>query len=193
MQKKSRKDKKLEIILSAAEEEFASLPYDKVSVFKIAEKASISRASFYCYFKNKEEIYKFILEQIKTNFYNIYLINKKVEFFELIENLFEYFISFKNSSKHKLILKLFENLKPDEINYFTKGKNVLGLTDIVDTSTLKNQSSQTLQILFKSIFACMGLMILHFYKNLVDEKTLREVFKNYLNIIKFGAYKEKGE
>ena len=44
-------DGKKQVLLKSAIAEFSALPYEKVSIFKIAEKAGISRSGFYYYFK----------------------------------------------------------------------------------------------------------------------------------------------
>lgn len=56
---KLEEDKKRALLQSAICE-FSQLPYDKVSVFKIAKNAEISRSAFYYYFKDKEDIYQHI-------------------------------------------------------------------------------------------------------------------------------------
>ena len=47
---------KQNILLKSAVKEFSSLPYAKVSVFKIAQNAQVSRSGFYYYFKDKADI-----------------------------------------------------------------------------------------------------------------------------------------
>ncbi|MCI9598069.1 MAG: TetR/AcrR family transcriptional regulator [Firmicutes bacterium] len=54
-------DEKKNVLLRSAICEFSLLPYDKVSVFKIAKNAGISRSAFYYYFKDKEDIYHYIV------------------------------------------------------------------------------------------------------------------------------------
>ena len=61
-------EEKKEALLKSAISEFSALPYDKVSIFKIAQNAGISRSSFYYYFKSKEDIYQYLLKQIKMEF-----------------------------------------------------------------------------------------------------------------------------
>ena len=190
MKQQERKDKKLDIILQAAIDEFSSMPFDKVSVFKIAERADISRASFYCYFKNKEEIYEYIINDIKKDFYNLYIIDKKQEYFELLENLFEFFMKFKNSKKQDFLLQMFEYLKPENINFFACHNTLPYITEMVDYSNFKNKDKNTILMLFKSNFACLGMLIVHYYKDVINENKVREIFNNYINIIKFGAYKQ---
>ena len=52
-------------LLESAMKEFSVLPYEKVSVFKIAQKAGISRSVFYYYFKDKRDIYNYLIAQLK--------------------------------------------------------------------------------------------------------------------------------
>ena len=43
-------------------QEFASVPYEKVSINKIIRSAGISRGSFYTYFEDKRDLLSFLLE-----------------------------------------------------------------------------------------------------------------------------------
>lgn len=56
-------EKKNRIIASAVEE-FARVRFSLASINKIVKAANISRGSFYQYFKDKEDVYKYILELI---------------------------------------------------------------------------------------------------------------------------------
>lgn len=55
---------KQEQILNAGLDLFANLPYKKVSIDKIVEKASIPKGSFYQYFSNKDDFYKHLFKTI---------------------------------------------------------------------------------------------------------------------------------
>lgn len=55
---------KQEIIRSAAFEEFAGVPVEKVSINRIIQKADISRGSFYTYFEDKDDLLYYILKDV---------------------------------------------------------------------------------------------------------------------------------
>jgi AcrR family transcriptional regulator len=53
---------KRERILDIAVDEFAGKPYKVASISKIVRKAEIAKGSFYQYFENKKELYRYLLE-----------------------------------------------------------------------------------------------------------------------------------
>lgn len=58
-----KEDKKTRII-EAALEEFATRPFNEASITNIVKNADISRGSFYQYFGNKENIYKYLVSYL---------------------------------------------------------------------------------------------------------------------------------
>ena len=55
-------DKKRDRILDFAIVEFAENPYEAASISKIVREAGISKGSFYDYFENKKDLYKYLVE-----------------------------------------------------------------------------------------------------------------------------------
>lgn len=58
------RERNLEHILSAAEEEFATHGYRGASTQAIADRAGLPKANIHYYFKNKEKLYSAVLERI---------------------------------------------------------------------------------------------------------------------------------
>jgi len=93
-------DSKQQRIIKAATEEFAVYPYLKTSINRIIEKADISKGSFYQYFNNKKDIYKYIIEQASEE--KIKFLNNRMKdyqdynFFKMLRKLFIVSIQFKN-------------------------------------------------------------------------------------------------
>ncbi|MEC9490409.1 MAG: TetR/AcrR family transcriptional regulator [Halanaerobiales bacterium] len=86
-------------IIEAAVEEFAAHPYLKTSINRIIDQADISKGSFYQYFENKKDLYKYIIDQAsaaKMKFLGQKLQDyQKLDFFELLRKLFIASIQFK--------------------------------------------------------------------------------------------------
>lgn len=84
--------KKREKIENAALNEFANFPYLKSNTNRIIEKANISKGSFYQYFENKKDLYKYLIKsygQLKME----YMLEKeeelnKKDFFGKLRSLF---------------------------------------------------------------------------------------------------------
>ena len=62
------KEGKRQAILEAAGEELLETPYSLLTVSQIIQRAGISRASFYYYFNDKEDLFQHMVEEMKTRF-----------------------------------------------------------------------------------------------------------------------------
>ncbi|MGM0602873.1 MAG: TetR/AcrR family transcriptional regulator [Bacillota bacterium] len=86
-------------IVAAAVDEFASFPYLKTSINRIIEKADIAKGSFYQYFVNKKDLYKYILDlagETKLNFFRKRIPEyRNVDFFTMLKEIFRAGIEFK--------------------------------------------------------------------------------------------------
>ena len=91
--------KKQQRIIDAAMNEFAAHPYLKTSINRIIKDANISKGSFYQYFQNKKDLYRYIIDKAsdtKMKFLAQKLQDyQKLEFFELLRELFIAGIQFK--------------------------------------------------------------------------------------------------
>ena len=80
-------EKKRARVLEAAIDEFAQTRFSDASVNRIVKAAGISRGSFYQYFKDKEDIYIYVLEylgQQKLDIFSHYHAEKGMSFFDAI-------------------------------------------------------------------------------------------------------------
>ena len=102
-------------ILTAAEQEFSIHSYDKVSVFKIAQNAGISRSGFYYYFSGKEDIYQFILFGLRDELFDsISETGRQYDIFTFFEVLFARIAAYKGTEREKLIGRIVANLRQGE-------------------------------------------------------------------------------
>jgi AcrR family transcriptional regulator len=123
-------------IIDAAVKEFAAHPYLKTSINRIIEQADISKGSFYQYFKNKKDLYKYIIDQAsdaKMKFLGQKMQDyQKLEFFELLRELFIAGIQFKreyplfseigdrllNGSNESLKEEIYADSRPKSNDFF---------------------------------------------------------------------------
>ena len=54
---------KQEKLLSAAVREFTERPYNEASINRIVREAGIPRGSFYMYFRDKEDLFHYLMEE----------------------------------------------------------------------------------------------------------------------------------
>lgn len=88
-------------IIDAAADEFAAFPYLKTSINRIIKKADIAKGSFYQYFENKKDLYKYIIDiagETKLKFFRERLPEyKKIDFFSILKEVFLAGIEFKRN------------------------------------------------------------------------------------------------
>lgn len=107
------KEDKKDRIIDAALAEFAARPFNEASITNIVKNADISRGSFYQYFGNKENIYKYLVSYLYTkhreDLVHILIENdgelypSLLEFYDkYIDDLFnsKYFAFYKNTFRY---------------------------------------------------------------------------------------------
>ncbi len=107
------KEDKKDRIIDAALAEFAARPFNEASITNIVKNADISRGSFYQYFGNKENIYKYLVSYLYTkhreDLIHILIENdgelypSLLEFYDkYIDDLFnsKYFAFYKNTFRY---------------------------------------------------------------------------------------------
>ncbi|KLO21529.1 TetR family transcriptional regulator [Marinitoga sp. 1197] len=92
-------EKKRKRIIDAAIKEFSIYSFSKSSVNRIVKNSKISKGSFYQYFENKKDLYKYIIDLIaetKLKYLND-IINKnidKIDIFSLMKNMTDVSLKF---------------------------------------------------------------------------------------------------
>lgn len=86
-------EEKRERIIDAAIDEFAAYPYHQARVTVIADQAGIAKGSFYQYFADKKDLFKYLMEQIvekKLSYINRDMVENrdKYGFFQLLREVY---------------------------------------------------------------------------------------------------------
>lgn len=200
-------DEKRKKLLDAAVEEFSTAPYERVSVFKIARSAGISRSGFYYYFSNKSDLYAYIyFELIQSDFINyMNSLEEKYDIFRVFEARFDYYLSIKGTQNEPLIKQMVQNLKSCDLLKVLNEKPIslfcgieksellnkrfdtlFSFFDNLDTSTLNVENKEDILVLIMLI----NTITLKYVSSYFDGKiTLEEAklgYKRYEGYIKNG-------
>lgn len=121
-------------LIDAATEEFSTTPYEKVSVFKIAQSAGISRSGFYYYFENKADLYSYIyMVKIQSEFIEyMNSIEEKYDIFRVLESRFDYYLSIKGTKNEPLVRQMIQNIKSKDLFKIFNEKTVSLFNGIAD-------------------------------------------------------------
>ena len=174
-------------IISCAYKEFGENFYDKASIFLIAKKAGISRASLYCYFADKEDIFKYLASQIlKPHIENIKSKNS-LHPFQVSKQLFDYFMSFYNKPEQNFIIALLKNMTPKYIKYLTNdlSKNHFSKPCelIFDASKLDLKTQYDTSIISFTIVSNMALCLIQYFEGIKTKEDALMHFNRTLQIL----------
>lgn len=148
-------EEKRNTILKAAREEFAIRLYEEASISRIIVKAGIPRGSFYQYFEDKEDLFKFILTEGLVRAFNEFLRLLEKEEGDLFKACDAYFYT---------IIKV---LKQGE--YRTLGKNIfLSMNEKMKESVLVPHAEKAPKVDAKKIIKLLD-------KKLIDLKSEEEI------------------
>jgi TetR/AcrR family transcriptional regulator len=95
--KEREKERRKKEIINAAEKVFFKLGFDYASVEKVAEKAELSKATLYLYFKSKDELYFAICMRAQEKMYKLIdeALSEAKNTVEKIESLFYSIVEFQ--------------------------------------------------------------------------------------------------
>ena len=180
------KQKKL---IDAAMIEFSNHEYPEVSINQIIMNAGISRGSFYMYFKDKDELFEYL---IQINKMKLHELTKKVfirndgelynSFLELYDSIVDYVVSHNYQGMFKNIFIYFDSHK----KHFHKPGFFLFMSvkGLIKTDNLRDEELEfsfvmLLHHLFMKVTYCIN-------NDCLDDK---EQFIRKLNILCYGIYK----
>lgn len=120
-------EEKKQKILSAANEEFARVPVEQVSIKNIVENAEIARGSFYQYFEDKEDLFEYIMTlKIGNMQQNLKRMVQKENgnIINIFINVYDHLIQVgKMRKNNKFFRQIFENIKTsDNIMFIQKNE-----------------------------------------------------------------------
>lgn len=161
------KNEKLLRIVNCGFEVFVKNDFNKASTNLIVEEAEVSRGLLYHYFKNKEELFEFLLyfsaKQVLNNMLNSvdwantdFLLRIRQALLSKIETLAEYpyLYDFCDKYARGYAEELKEKLMPDITNrLFEENIDFSQLRKEVDVTLMQNTIVNTLGVLITKIFA----------------------------------------
>lgn len=200
------KEKKNRII-NACIKEFAKNGYKKGSTNEIIKKANISKGILFHYFKNKKNLYFYIVDYVINHFYSIIVKHikdmKSGDIFDIIRDitLIKLKIFAQAPEMYEFMAKAFlnpeeeveEGIRKRYIEIYNDSFKIL--VEKFDTSMLREDidKKRAIELLFISIDGISNKYIKEYKgreKEMIKEadKIVKE-FEEYLHILKVGLYK----
>ena len=191
-------EKKKEMIREAAVQEFIRVSPEQASINQIVRNAEISRGSFYTYFEDKEDLMRYVFEDLihqVREFCKNLLRDSGGDFWTLQQGLMDLVLQIcredqmpaltRTESGHNTLMRLMWEKSSDEVcpEEIWMGE----LYQLTDCSRLRVGSLQEYRILFSICIHCILAEIAELYEKGKTEAEARESFDRRLDYIRYGA------
>ncbi len=197
-------------IISAAIKEFSRVHIDEASIENIISEAKIPRGSFYQYFQDKEDAYKYVISYViskkhdsllkilKKNKGDIFaaseeIFKKEFEIFSsgMFHNLMRNYISGAKSRMHSEVISDRIHCKrmgiPDLKNNIEKHSKIL---DLVNKDLYSVKDDESFVVLIEQLFkAMMDTLLMAEIKKMTKRQAISQ-YKKVTSILKYGALKK---
>ena len=204
---------KREKIINASIKEFSRAPFDKASIKNIVNGAGIPRGSFYQYFKNKEDVYIYVIRQVvfrKCKEISKVIAKNKGDLFAAFEeifkdefeifshrkfhNLMKNFIARTRTSVHsEVIMKQLHNMGEDATASrapFSKDHHK-DLLSLINRNLYSLKDNGSYMLLVRILLRTMGeIMLLAEAKKMTAEEAFHQ-YEEVIRILKYGVLKKK--
>ena len=187
---------KREKLLRAARAEFARVPYDQVSINRIVRAAGIPRGSFYMYFSDKEELFRYLMEDCgrqMTEDLACRLRQAEGDVFAAFQALFEYLagrLSQGGEGMADELMAMFRHNACDQPRLLFSGRLLEQMTQmlapLVDWSALALETEEELGDLLALLCHLTGIMVGPVLTREGEAET-RARYRRMLTLMRHGA------
>lgn len=187
---------KREKLLSAAIREFTERSYSEASINRIIRAAHIPRGSFYMYFRDKEELFRYLMresmEQLLAVFSRL-LREQNGDLFAAVPTMYDYLQAHGNSGAELDGVSMLAAVvncncglqKSDLLAFIDQGALVERLENDVDVSLLDLQSGEELEYMLRMVMALSIPLIYNGLRPRGDPEG-REKLETMLKILRRG-------
>ena len=182
--------------LNAAWEEFSTVRFADVSINQIVRRAGIPRGSFYQYFAGKDDLFAYLLEEVRAHVQEEYrrvLKDNGGDVFQAQLDCFDR-IAGQDLSQDPVMercMKFMRNNQGVDIQKLLPtrpGQRLLdGLWDVIDLSSLREPTQEYGRIVFCLLMAALGSAFMDAMLCPEDRASFREELAAKLEIVRHGA------
>lgn len=180
--------------LDAAWEEFTAARFTDVSINQIVRRAGIPRGSFYQYFAGKDDLFAYLLEEVRNHVKEEYRRVLKANGGDIFQAQLDCFDSISGQELDPVMercMKFMRNNQGVDIQKLLPtrpGQRLLdGLWDVMDLSDLREPGQEYGRIVFSLLMAALGSAFMDAMLNPEDRALYRRELEAKLEIIRHGA------
>ena len=193
-------EEKRKRLTEAAWEEFTRVNFAAASINKIIQEARIPRGSFYQYFADKEELFRYLLGDMRTYFLSVLreiLEKAGGDLFELPLAAFDRFINRSGSTDPVLrrCIQVMRLNKSMDLQWLLDDRRCLLTGETrkqIRLSQLREQGEEYVNNVFFLLVAALAVSIMETLNRPEEWKEQRHLLQGRVQIIKCGSTIEEG-
>ncbi len=189
------KEKKIRI-MKAATREFANYTLREASINRIIKDANISRGSFYMYFKDIVDIYKYVVNVYKKNIKEVFLKYLKMnhgDLFQSFIDIYDYIIETGSKPANRnLCKKFYTNLSIRSMHASIEKQDFFDFNAILDAVDRTKLNIETEEEIHCILGMLMSLTIRFVVPVLVfnkEREKIRRALLLHFELLKKGFYR----
>lgn len=197
---KNLKKEKKQKLLEAAMLEFSKESFNKASINNIINKAGISRGSFYVYFKDKEDLFQYVLYSYKSNFDHI--MKKNLSFYngnirEAFKKIFDDIINYIEKDNTNFFKNVFLNLNYQNKNFIVphtdtlNRNNIKELAKYVDFSKMNIDVEDDMNQIIEILLGITIPSIIHSILKDIPLSIIKKMYYKKLDLVCDGIYRKE--
>lgn len=199
---KNLDENKKQRLIKAAIEEFSRVSFSEASINNIINNAKISRGSFYMYFENKDDLFKYILNFHKQKFNELIKINLKKNNGDIkraFGDMFDDIINYISKNNVDFFKNVFLNMNYMNQNYIVprkedySKKNINEFSEYVNQDILNINEKVTLSDIFEILLGITITAIIHSIIGKVPIEIIKDKYMKKLELVCYGIYRKENE
>ena len=199
---KNLDENKKQRLIKAAIEEFSRVSFSEASINNIINNAKISRGSFYMYFENKDDLFKYILNFHKQKFNELIKINLKKNNGDIkiaFGDMFDDIINYISKNNVDFFKNVFLNMNYMNQNYIVprkedySKKNINEFSEYVNQDILNINEKVTLSDIFEILLGITIPAIIHSIIAKVPIEIIKDKYMKKLELVCYGIYRKENE
>ena len=194
-------EEKRQRLTEAAWEEFTSVNFASASINRIIQEARIPRGSFYQYFADKEELFRYLLGDMRKYFQGVLQeILEQIggDLFSLPVAAFDRFIN-RSGSTHPTLRRCIQVMKLNksmDLQWLMDDRRCF-LNEVarsrIQSAQLREQGEEYVNNVFFLVVAALAVAIMETLDRPEEREEQRRLLQGRIQIIKYGsAMEEKG-
>lgn len=199
---KNLDENKKQRLIKAAIEEFSRVSFSEASINNIINNAKISRGSFYMYFENKDDLFKYILNFHKQKFNELIKINLKKNNGDIkiaFGDMFDDIINYISKNNVDFFKNVFLNMNYMNQNYIVprkedySKKNINEFSEYVNQDILNINEKVTLSDIFEILLGITIPAIIHSIIGKAPIEIIKDKYMKRLELVCYGIYRKENE